>query len=1159
MQRHGDSFTLSATDLSNFLGCHHRTALDMEAAAGARIRPHFYDPLLELLYARGLEHEKAYVTSLIASGRDVTDLSHLIHRPSAVTATTSAMHDGADVIVQGALQHQQWYGRPDIMLRVPLPSRFGPWSYEVSDTKLARDTRAGAILQLGLYSEMLSVAQGRSPEYFRVVTPDPHHPEHAFRVDDYAAYFRLVLDQLASTVMRPADDVAAEHYPEPVEHCDICAWLTYCVGKRRADDHLSLVAGITRVQRRELEGRGTGTLSDLGRLALPLEFKPDRGSSDSYVRVREQARLQLDSRGRIPPLHELRDIVDKEGLCRMPEPSPGDIFLDLEGDNLVIEGGREYLFGIAYVGANGETRYESHWAFTEADERIGFERVMDFIAERIAVYPDMHVYHYAPYESTAFKRLMGRYATRERELDAMLRGGRFIDLYAVVRQGVRAGIERYSIKNLEPLYDFVRAVPLAEANRGLRALELALGAGAWDLLPHEVRATVEGYNRDDCVSTLWLRDWLELVRVSAIASGAVIDRPKPQDSEPSPELHDRQRETEALRQRLLESIEGTPHAGTPEHARWLMAYLLDFHPREDKASWWKYFELCDCPDDELMDESAAVAGLTLESRVGITRNRKTNKPTGSVVDRYSYPPQEMEIRRDGKLWVRGGVSFGEVAAVDRIACTIDVKKGRAQAEEHPSAMFEHTHIGTGVLEDAIAAVGEAVASASGCDGANGIARALLLREPPRLSSAVFAQPDDVPAGDFAIGIAGKLHQTVLAIQGPPGSGKTSLGARMICALVAQGKKVGVMANSHTVIENLLCEVTRAAEKANVAVRVAQKTSAEEDAMPCGIMSIANNDEALRMLATNEAAVVGGTAWLWARSDMAASVDVLFVDEAGQVSLANAIAASRAANSMVLLGDPQQLDQPQKGSHPEGVELSALQHLLGAHLTLQPDMGVFLPTTWRLSPAICNFTSELFYEGRLAPQPSSINQVLSGIGELSGSGLFYVDVKHDGRTSSSDEEVEIVVELVSRLTAEGAMWTASDGVTTQLTLGDVLVVSPFNAQVSRLCERLPGGARVGTVDKFQGQAAPVVIYSMATSRPEDAPRGMEFLYSLNRLNVATSRAKCAVIIVANPRLFAPECRSPRQMKLANALCRYREMGRRVEGMGSYPIAVCSEEQ
>jgi uncharacterized protein len=271
------------------------------------------------------------------------------------------------------------------------------------------------------------------------------------------------------------------------------------------------------------------------------------------------------------------------------------------------------------------------------------------------------------------------------------------------------------------------------------------------------------------------------------------------------------------------------------------------------------------------------------------------------------------------------------------------------------------------------------------------------------------------------------------------------------------------------------------------------------------------------------------------------VDVLFVDEAGQVSLANAVAVSGAAKSMVLLGDPQQLDQPQKGSHPDGVNLSALEHILDGHKTIPSDRGIFLPVTWRLPPSICRFTSELFYEGKLTSKPGLEQQRLSGAGELDGSGLRLVEVDHEGNRNSSQEEIEVVADLVAHLTAPGATWIDENGNAGQMRGQDVLVVAPYNAQVSRLADRLGGtGARVGTVDKFQGQEAPVVIYSMATSSPEDAPRGMEFLYSLNRLNVATSRAKCVAILVASRRLFEPECRTPRQMKLANALCRYREL-------------------
>lgn len=375
---------------------------------------------------------------------------------------------------------------------------------------------------------------------------------------------------------------------------------------------------------------------------------------------------------------------------------------------------------------------------------------------------------------------------------------------------------------------------------------------------------------------------------------------------------------------------------------------------------------------------------------------------------------------------------------------------------------------------------------------------------------------------------------------------------MICRLIGSGKKVGVTATSHKVIRNLLDAVGKAAKKAGVSVKGAHRKGDgdgedAEDAPTVAVLG--SNEDALDALQSGEANVLGGTAWLWARPEFAGAVDVLFVDEAGQMALANVLAVSRAAQSVVLLGDPQQLEQPLKGSHPVGVNASALQHVLGEHQTIPADLGIFLPTTWRLAPSICSFTSELFYERRLESKAGLEHQRLTGVGEFDGSGLWVVPVDHDGNRNSSTEEVEMVAHVAARLVATGARWFDEDGNDHEMTGNDILVVSPYNAQVSRLAERLaPTGVRVGTVDKFQGQEAPVVIYSMATSRPEDAPRGMEFLYSLNRLNVATSRAKCAAILVASPRLFEPDCRTPRQMKLANALCRYRELARSAGTVG-----------
>jgi superfamily I DNA and/or RNA helicase len=291
-------------------------------------------------------------------------------------------------------------------------------------------------------------------------------------------------------------------------------------------------------------------------------------------------------------------------------------------------------------------------------------------------------------------------------------------------------------------------------------------------------------------------------------------------------------------------------------------------------------------------------------------------------------------------------------------------------------------------------------------------------------------------------------------------------------------------------------------------------------------------------------VAAGTAWLWARPDAFQSIDVLFIDEAAQMSLADVLAASQAAKGIVLLGDPRQLEQPMQGSHPEGTDVSALTHILGAHATIPPDRGLFLEETWRLHPEICDFTSELFYESRLHSRPGLELQTIKSNSRISGSGLRFLPVVHEGNQSSSPEEADQIRDLVAEILGSNATWIDREGSERAVGLNDILIIAPYNAQVFELQDRIPGG-RIGTVDKFQGQEAPIVIYSITTSSYLDAPRGMEFLYSSNRLNVATSRARAVFILVGSPAVFEAECRTPRQMQLANAFCRYLEMAAEVK--------------
>ena len=515
---------LSAGDLVNHLACRHLTELNSEVAAGTRAAPNRWDPMLELLWKRGLAHEQAYIAHLEQAGCQVTSIGGVGIDAATVAATVDAMRSGDQIIVQGALADDGWGGRTDILRRVDVPSRLGGWSYEVIDTKLARETRSGTILQLSLYSDLVRSVQDVVPERMYVVAPWTEFEPQTYRTNDYAAYYRLVKTWLEAA---RADGAGGQTYPDPKEHCDVCRWSRQCDSRRRRDDHLCLVAGISSRQIDELRDRGVATTSRLASVPLPLRWRPERGAAAGYERVREQARVQVEGRETRTPVYEALDPEPEVGFARLPEPSPGDIFFDFEGDPFVGPGGFEYLFGYLAANEAGQQEYTGLWALSYEEEKRNFERFVDWVMDRWKTYPDLHVYHFAPYEPSAMKRLMGRHATREDEVDRMLRAGLFVDLYRVVRGGLRAGVESYSIKELERFFGFTRDVPLSEANSALYGVSAPLELGDPEAIREEHKEAVEGYNRDDCASTYHLRSWLEGIRRDLIDGGAVIDRPEP--------------------------------------------------------------------------------------------------------------------------------------------------------------------------------------------------------------------------------------------------------------------------------------------------------------------------------------------------------------------------------------------------------------------------------------------------------------------------------------------------------------------------------------------------------------------------------------------------------------------------------------------------------
>jgi uncharacterized protein len=1174
----------AATDLVGFLACSHRLALERAALARLVEKPIRDDPTIDLIAKRGEAHERRYLEELRAAGRTVVEIERDgsiadagDQLRAAADETAAALRAGAEVVYQATFFDGRWRGHADFLLRVDRPSDLGAWSYEVADTKLARKAKAGAVVQICSYVEGLARVQGVEPAWMHVVLGGSARQVETFRVADYMAYFRRVKAEFEAAVAagEPVYPVTAT-YPDPVEHCEVCRWAVHCRAQRRRDDDLSLVAGISSRQRRALKARGIPTRRGLAATELPLAPRLEGVSGEALARVHAQAAIQVEGEDAGVPRWELLDperdddgaLVPDRGLLSLPAPSPGDLFFDIEGDPFALEDGIDYLFGVLEPrlpdsDRPDQPRFHELWSrddagdVTLAAEKRAFERLVDLVMDRLAADPSLHVYHYAAYERTALARLAQRHATRELEVDRLLRGGVLVDLYRAVRQGLRASVESYSIKRLEPLYGLEREVELRSAGSSIVAFEAWLegGVGESGEVGDEILRSIAGYNRDDVLSNWRLRDWLEARRADLEGRlGSPLDRPSPPDPEAPAALIERDQRVADLVSALTEGVPADALERTAaEQARWLLAALLGFHRREDKAFWWRFYELAGMTDDELVDEREPLG------RVGFLEDLGPVSRAGSRLQVFRFPVQDHALKvgrsviNPRTVHQTGTKACGTVNEIDEVGLTVTLKRSPAQLHmPMPEALIPYDFVGSEEIQASLVRLADWVVE-NGVEGPgdHAAARDLLLRRPPPVTGgdALLRGPGEAPV-DAAVRLGLAIETGALAIQGPPGSGKTYTGAAMITALVRAGKRVGVTATSHKVIGNALDAVVKAAAEAGLAIRLGQKPGQDEAPTCAPARTLETTGEVRDALVSREVDVVGGTAWLWSRQELVGSVDVLFVDEAGQLSLANAVAAAPAGRSIVLLGDPQQLEQPRQGSHPPGAERSALGHVLGDAAVMPPDRGLFLTETWRLHPDLCGFTSEVFYEGQLTSRPSLVRQALSGTWPADGTGVRWVSVPHAGNATEAPEEADAVTAIVRALLEGDASWTDRKGVEQAVTLADIVIVAPYNAHVDRITATLAeagyAGARVGTVDKFQGQEAPISIYAMGSSSAEEAPRGLDFLYSRNRLNVATSRARCAAIVVASPALVRVQCHSPRQMRLANALCRLVEVAREQAG-------------
>jgi len=705
-----------------------------------------------------------------------------------------------------------------------------------------------------------------------------------------------------------------------------------------------------------------------------------------------------------------------------------------------------------------------------------FEDFMSFTLDRWEKYPEMHIYHYAPYEPSAVKRLASRCALFEVEVDQLLRSERFVDLFSVIKETLIASVESYSLKEIENLTGFVREADLRMASDARRRYSIALDFDEMDSFQQTDFDLIALYNRDDCMATRALHSWIEKIFQDQVSMGCALTRPEGQSGEASENISELEEEAKRLYDDLVKDLPEDPAewAGL-ERSKWLLAHQIEYYRREMRSAWWEFFRLKNLEPFDLLDERKGLYGLKFI---------KTLPESKRVpIDRYSFPPQEIAMDVGNELFESQADKIGVIYDFSLEKRTVDIKKIGKSAGLHPlGVIIKEIVPPLGLVPSLFTFVKSVIGNGMEGNGPYHAGRDLLLKNPPRMSgNKKLKQAGSKSFEETALRTLLDLDQSYLPIQGPPGTGKTWLGGGLIAELAKRGKKVGVTAVGHKVIRNLLDKVIERANQKGIKLTVNHKAKAGDDESdPVNIF-----DKETAYLLLEQGHVIGGTAWLWSDNLFEEKLDYLFVDEAGQMALTMVLSMSRSAKNIVLLGDPRQLEQPQKGAHPEGADISALEHTIDGEQTMPPDKGLFLDTTWRLHPRITEFTSQLYYEGRLHSVPGLENQKLVGNTPFNGSGLFHVPVEHTGNQGHSPEEVEAVVKIVRHLLDSTIHWSDKDGNNMPLTQADLLIIAPYNAQVSALQQALPGYS-IGTVDKFQGQEAPVVIYSMASSSSEDAP-------------------------------------------------------------------------
>lgn len=1107
-------------DCAHYLTLRHRLE---DGTLGIPRRP--FGSLAQLLVDKGLQHEADCLAGYQGRGLSVLEVPGRQTGESFtswVTRIGDPLADGYDVVYQMPFIHDGVRGIADFLIRVEDPDT-GAVGYEPLDAKLARsEAKPGHVLQLCFYADALEAATGRAPERIHLWLGSGR--VESLRAAEFRPYWNRMRDQLEALLH--ADPATEATVPERCVHCEFCEFAEVCENEWRIADALVYVAGIRRSDMAALEPAGVTTLGGLAECGDPVEpVQPER-----LARLVAQASLQAQARthpDRRPPYRLVDPTEDPtwgRGFDLMPAPDDGDVFLDFEGHPFWrADTGLFFLFGLIARDPAGGWVFEARWAHDRDEEAAVTRDLIGYFTARREAHPGMHVYHYNHTERSALQRLAADHGVGEAALDTLVETGLFVDLLTVARNAVQVGAESYGLKHLERLTTFERGHDIEK------------GAGA--VVEYEAFTTdhdpghltrIGAYNEDDVRATLALRDWLVEQRPASLDwRAAVIDR-----DEDTADLDD---QVAAL------------HAFGPDTPQHLLGELLGYWLRERRANTAPKLAKTALDTPALLDDPDVIAGLTC--RGAVARTGKNGRALTPAMG-FDWPDQTISNAFDpdrppSVLYSTpdGPTGYADICRIDRDSREVDLRWNE-RAEELatiPTVVVIDDWVHPRPKPAALSALAASVLDPASAGAPNEASMALLRRDLPAFTSGRGPR-----TGEFTDDLddmtrwARHLDRTYVAVQGPPGTGKTYRGAHIVHSLITDGRRVGITAMSHHAIDNLLAAIVDVfAQHGDLAVLAAVRrhTKPRDGGLP-GVTYASGNPQC----ANTEFNLVAGTTWLFANDALLdAPVDVLIIDEAGQLALADALAASRPARNIVLLGDPLQLAQVSQASHPGGGGRSVLEHALGDQTTISPERGVFLAETRRMHPDICQFISDHIYEGRLTSHPTCATQTTAA-----GTGLRWLRAHHTERSTESPEEAELVAAEIANLI--GSPWTDQHGTQAPLGPEDFMVVAPYNDQVTLLRARLDLDPRTrhvpaGTVDKFQGREAPVVFFTMTTSTAGDMPRGPDFLFSRNRLNVAVSRARCLAYLVCTDELLNSRARTVEEMRLIATLCAFAETSSR----------------